>query len=74
MGKNLLNAILEESQIDCLAIYNTEKHVLFRIFTSYQLEKKTIPQKLREKYQVFVRKRLQKTRLHSKLPKHGNNT
>jgi hypothetical protein len=47
--KKLLKAILEESQIDCLAIYNTGKHVLFRIFTRRQLEIKTIPQKLREK-------------------------
>jgi hypothetical protein len=68
-GKNLLKAILEESQIDCLAIYNTGKHVLFRIFTRRQLEIKTIPQKLREKRKKISdapSKRMQKARCHAK--------
>jgi hypothetical protein len=72
--KKLLKAILEKSQIDCLAIYNTVKHVLFRIFTRRQLEIKTIPQKLREKYLVFVRNARKRLDVTPNIPKHVNNT
>jgi actin-like ATPase involved in cell morphogenesis len=48
-GKKLVKAIWSLIQIDSTAICKAVKHVLFRIFTSYQLKIKTIPPKLREK-------------------------